>query len=305
MRKILLLLLVVILSCIRGKEGIQYDVIVYGGTPSGIIAAVAATRNNAKVLLIEQTRHLGGMYTSGLNTAETNHVINRSITGFAREFYIRMGKYFSPEYFETFTNGRRLNFKEGDPAFFFESPVAEKVFNHMIEEERIAVRYNSFLTSVHKSKEKIKYITLNDTLEIEGKVFIDCTYEGDLMAQAGVSYTYGREGRSVYGESYTGIRLIDDTSYVNITAEDGNLLNNYFTDISKLEDGKGDQRVLCYNFRLTMTKDENNKSEITRPPKYDSTKYNLLAYLLKQSPNTDLDANGTRSRDSCLHVSET
>ena len=97
--------------------------------------------------------------------------------------------------------------------------------------------FNSFVTSVNKSEEKIKYITLNDTLEIEGKVFVDCTYEGDLMARAGVSYTYGREGKSVYGESYAGIRLIDDTSYVKITNEDGNLLNIYFTDVSKLAAG--------------------------------------------------------------------
>jgi hypothetical protein len=289
MRKILLFLLIIILSCSRGEEGIQYDVIVYGGTPSGIIAAVAAARNNTKVLLIEQTRHLGGMYTSGLNTAETNHIINNSITGYAREFYIRMGKYFSPEYFETFPNGRRLNFKVGDPAFFFESPVAEEVFNNMIKEEKIAVKYNSFVTFVQKSGKKIKYITLNDTLEISGKVFIDCTYEGDLMEHSGVSYTYGRESKSMYGESYAGIRLIDDTSYVKITVEDGNLLNNYFTDVSKLAAGEGDNRVLCYNFRPTMTKDENKKIDITRPPKYDSTKYTLLANFLKQSPNTALN----------------
>ena len=155
MIKILFLLVIISFGCKRGEERIQYDVIVYGGTPSGIIAAVAAARNNAKVLLIEQTRHLGGMYTSGLNTAETNHMINRSITGYAREFYIRMGKYFSPDYFKTFPNGRRLNFKEGDPAFFFESPVAEKVFNHMIEEQTITVKYNSFVTFVNKPGERL------------------------------------------------------------------------------------------------------------------------------------------------------
>ena len=129
MRKILLFLLIIILSCSRGEEGIQYDVIVYGGTPSGIIAAVAAARNNAKVLLIEQSRHLGGMYTSGLNTAETNHIINNSITGYAREFYIRMGKYFSPEYFETFPNGRSRSTTGGDRPGCRQQAVAEEVFN--------------------------------------------------------------------------------------------------------------------------------------------------------------------------------
>ena len=111
----ILFLIASLLCCQHNTESPNYDVVVYGGTPSGIIAAVSASRNGAQVLLIEQTKHVGGLSTSGLNTAETEHMINNAITGYAREFYIRMGRVLPKGYYDR--PGRVSNFKAGDPAF--------------------------------------------------------------------------------------------------------------------------------------------------------------------------------------------
>lgn len=123
----------------------KYDVIVYGGTPAGIIAAVTAADHGCEVLLVEQKSVLGGMYTSGLNTAESNHMINKVITGRARDFFVEMGeKFYDPAYFENFGNGRGLNFTEGDPAFFFESKHAKALFDEMILKNESLGAYDDY-----------------------------------------------------------------------------------------------------------------------------------------------------------------
>lgn len=265
---------------------LNYDVIVYGGTPSGVIAAVAASRNAAKVLLIEQTRHVGGMNTSGLNTAESEHMINNAITGIAREFYTRLGTNFPDGYFQTFRKGQ-IAFDKGDPAFFFESHVAEREFLNMLEEANVDVIYEKFLDKVTMHGNEIDAIVLEDGMTLSGEVFIDCTYEGDLMARANVSYTYGREGTDQYNEFYAGIRLIDDTLSGRTIDGRGHRMP-YFSENGNLVQGAADDRVMNYNFRPTMTKVPKNMRPVTRPPNYDSTRYQLLADYLSKHPETRL-----------------
>lgn len=179
--------------------------------------------------------------------------------------------------------------KKANQHFFYESHIAEDVYDRMVAEENIDVRYNLHVTSVNKDQDDsaIHALKLNDSLVIEGRIFIDCSYEGDLMARSGVSYTYGRESKSKYNESYAGIRFMDDTLKVKITNEKGQRLPNHFSDPEQLEPGAGDNRVMAYNFRPTMTKRENNKVPVTRPENYDSTRYALLANYLENHPNTD------------------
>lgn len=264
----------------------NYDVIVYGGTPGGVIAAVAASRNHAKVLLIEQTNHVGGLSTSGINTAESEHMINNAITGLAREFYIKIGMNFSEEYFKTFRGGQ-IKFKKGDPAFWFESNIAEKEFLALLKEADVDVIYGRFLDKAILNGNRIETIILDDGTQQSGKVFIDCTYEGDLMARAKVSYTYGREGIEQYNESYAGIRMTDDTLSGRTVEKNGQLLP-YFTKNENLIPGEGDNRVMNYNFRPTMSKDPKNMRPISLPPNYDPKRYQLLADFLKEHPNTKL-----------------
>lgn len=273
-------------SCKRGNENAK--VIVYGGTPAGVIAAVTAARNGADVLLIEQTSHLGGLNTSGLITAESEHMINTSITGVAREFYVRMGAYFPEAYFKTFYDGKQLKFREGDPAFFFESHIAEKVFNAMIAESGVTVMYNRFVSKAVKRGKMIDHILLDNGNKVIGARYIDASYEGDLMARAGVSYTYGREGQDHYDESYAGVRFMDDTLAGTTVDTSGKRLG-YFNSRDGLAPGTGDSLVMNYNFRPTMTKDSNNFYSVQKPVDYDAAQFKILGEYLAKFPDTRLN----------------
>lgn len=265
----------------------RYDVVVYGGTPSGVIAAVAASRNFASVLLIEQTKHVGGLSTSGINTAESEHMINNAITGFAREFYVRLGLNFTEDYFKTFGNGRSLKYKKGDPAFFFESAVAEREFLELLNEAGVTVMYERYLDRANTDQGRITSIVLDNGASYAGKVFIDCSYEGDLMAAAGVSYTFGRESIDEYGEPYAGVRFVDDTLAGRTVDKKGKLLP-YFSPSGHFQAGTADKRVMNYNFRPTMSKEPGNMRPITKPANYDPARYSLLGDFLKAHPDTKL-----------------
>lgn len=290
MKKLLRCTVLLLIACsmhIVSSGQQKYDVIVYGGTPGGVIAAVAASRNHVKVLLIEQTRHVGGLSTSGINTAESEHMINNAITGFAREFYVRMGLNFSEEYFQTFRNGRELKFKKGDPAFFFESNIAEKEFLALLREEHVDVVYERFVDKAVVEGKNITSIVLDNGDAYSSRIFIDCTYEGDLMAAAGVSYTWGRESKDEYNEPYAGIRFVDDTLAARTVDKKGNLLP-FFSKNANLVPGASDKRVMNYNFRPTMSKDPGKMRAITRPINYDPSRYSLLGDYLKENPDTKL-----------------
>jgi len=288
--RILLLpcLIIALLSCTAKKNRQAFDLAVYGATPGGIIAAVTAAEHGLSVILIEPTNVVGGMYSSGLNTAESEHMIDDAITGRARDFYIELGeRYYDSAYFQTFGNGRGLNFKNGDPAFFFESKHAVALFEDMLKNAGVELIKKACVKELDKEQVEIASIQLSSGRYIEADYFIDCSYEGDLMAMAGVSYTYGRESVSEYNESLAGLRLIDDTLKGRTVDEYGKLLP-YFNHYDTLIPGSGDQRVMNYNFRPTLTKNKDNYVVVTRPEDYDSTDFDFLADYLEENPATRL-----------------
>ncbi len=274
--------------CTSNKNPESYDLAIYGATPGGIIAAVTAADHGLSVILIEPMKVIGGMYSSGLNTAESEHMLNDVITGRARDFYIQMGEeFYDSAYFQTFGTGRKLNFKKGDPAFFFESKHAVVIFKKMLQDAGVEPVMKARITGLTKTQNEITSIHLSNNSQIEADYFIDCSYEGDLMAEAGVSYTYGREPISKYNESLAGVRLIDDTLKARTVDQNGKLLP-YFNRYDTIIPGSGDNRVMNYNFRPTMTKDRNNFVKVTRPDDYDSTKFNFLADYLQSTPGIQL-----------------
>lgn len=282
---VMALALVLLGGCSRQQ---QWDVVVYGATPAGIIAAVTAADHGNHVVLVEPFPVVGGMYSSGLNTAESEHMINGVITGRARDFFVRLGeRYYDSAYFQTFGNGRGLHFTKGDPAFFFESKHAMALFEEMLTEAGVHVIRNAYLIDVRKPDSRVTGIELNTGRFVSGKCFIDCSYEGDLMAAAGVSYTYGREAIDAYDESLAGVRLIDDTLQARTVDDSGRLLP-WFNRYDTLVPGSGDKLVMNYNFRPLMTRDKDNFVPVTRPDGYDAGDFDFLAEYLTQHPETEL-----------------
>jgi len=249
----------------------KYAVVIYGGTPGGIAAAVAASRQGASVVLIEPTKHVGGLNTSGIGTAETEHMIEETISGLPLEFYTQVGR----------------NYGLSKPAFYFESHVAEQVFNQLLDSAHVPVVFEGFVKKVNKLNGVIKAIDLTNGQTIHGDVFIDASYEGDLMARAGVSYTYGRESTSQYNESLAGIRLLDKPIDVSPYDEEGRLLPG-FVETSTLKNGEASKRVINYNFRL-MLSTRDSKIPFPAPKHYDPKRFLLLKRLLTNRPQTKLE----------------
>ncbi len=173
------------------------DVVVYGGTSAGVIAAYAAKRYGKSVLLVEPGRHLGGMSSGGLGATDIGD--KYAITGLGLDFYRRMGKYY----------GR-------SEAWQFEPHVAEQVFKQYVDEAGVEVPFSYRLKSVAKQGTQIRTAILeyagegkrSADLMVAAREFIDATYEGDLMAQAGASYTVGREPNTQYQETLNGVQLM-------------------------------------------------------------------------------------------------
>jgi hypothetical protein len=190
-------------TTVQAADVIEADVCVYGGTSGGVAAAVQAARMGKSVLIAEPGRHLGGMTSGGLSAVDIGDP--RTVGGIAREYFTRLVANYGKalEWDKPFEN------KGGGPAtggaYSIEPHVAEQVFNDMAREAKVAVHFNARLASVKKSGARITEFVTEDGTVFRAKVFIDATYEGDLMAKAGVSYTLQREGNAKYGERYNGI----------------------------------------------------------------------------------------------------
>lgn len=246
-------------------ETLRPEVVVYGGVPCGIISAVAAAREGASVVLVEPTKHVGGMSTSGLNTAETEHMLKWTFGGLALEFYERLGK----------------EYGTGKPEFYFESSVAEKVYLAMLKEAGVKVLYGVRLDKVAKDGARIQGLTLNDGTEIVAKVVVDAGYEGDVMAAAGVSHTHGREAKTEYGEEAAGVRFDKTARHAATVDEKGNLLPGLSGWAKDLMEGAAHPGVMNYNFRLTFAKDPALQVPVPQPEHYDRHRYALLGEWLQ------------------------
>ena len=268
------------------KSQTYYDVCVYSGTSSGVIAAYKAAIMGKKVLLIEPARHLGGMTASGLGQTDMG---DKSLSGFTIEFYKRILKHYGSE---DLVGKKRPT---------FEPHVAENEFNKLVTEAGFDSLLNHRVIVVKKNMGQITEIIVENSLNpdkatnktIKAKMFIDCSYEGDLMAKAGVSYTIGREDNLKYNEKYNGwqpdphglhqfpegidpyIIPGDSTSgYVYGITENGNIAFP----------GTGDKNIQAYNFRTCLTKVDSNKIPITKPDNYDPARYELLARIGEKKP---------------------
>lgn len=249
-----------------------YDVVVYGGTPGGITSAISSAREGLSVVLLEQTKHVGGLSTSGLNRDELEHMDQRTMGGLSEKFLNEAARLSrvppKPEGFVI--RGPRV----------WQSHIAEKVFLEMLEKSKVPVRYAQLLDGVTKQDGKITELRIRGGTVYKGKVFIDASYEGDLMAAAGVSYAVGREARDTYGESLGGVRYLDEKIKGPPYDEEGKLLPGIMPGPPP-EEFSASPHPICYNIRLNLTKVPENSVSIEKPENYDPKQYELLARSLE------------------------
>lgn len=273
-----------IFSCHREQTTnpvIDVDICVYGGTSAGVIAAYSAHKMGKSVVLIEPGKYLGGMTTGGLGMTDIGN--KYAVTGLARLFYRQIGKHYNK--FEQWT---------------FPPSVATKVINQFVEAGDLNVLYNRRIISSVVENKNIKAITLesskeSDTkslIEVHAKQFIDCSYEGDLMAKSGVSYTTGRESNAEYGETLNGVQISywhqfpDGIDPYKIEGDSTSGLCWGISNNTLKEKGSGDKLIQAYNFRLCLTDVPENRRPFEKPETYDPSKYELLARALKKMEPT-------------------
>lgn len=245
---------------------IPVDVCVYGGASGGVVAAVQAARMGKSVALVAVGNHLGGMTTSGLGWTDIGHVGNTYIGGVAREFYTRIG--------QKYGQGTK---------FTFEPHVAETVFTEMLQAAGVSIYTNQHLVSVIKPANRIIAAQMDNGNLFRAKVFIDATYEGDLLAAAGVSFFIGREATNRYGESLNGTRA-PNTDFTTLGMDPYVVPGNPASGLLPLiqpgspgTPGSEDRRVQAYNFRLCLTTTSTNKLPVTAPANYNPAQYELVA----------------------------
>ncbi len=261
-------------------EAHRADVVVYGATAGGVVAAVAAAREGRSVVLLEPGRHVGGMVTGGLGATDTGK--RTAIGGYSREFFSRVRAHYVKKY-----GPASRQVKDCSDGFRFEPHVASLVFHEMLKEAKVTPHLGQRLDRVVRKGDHIEAITTLKKDEFRAAVFVDATYEGDLMARAGVKYHVGREGRSVYGEPLAGVLARSPAHQwpVKVSPFDakGRLLP--FVQPGKLAaPGSGDRKVQAYNFRLCMTDRKDNQVPFPRPAGYDPGRYELLARYLVARP---------------------
>lgn len=261
----------------------EVDVCVYGGTSAGVVAAYSAKKMGKSVVLIEPGKYIGGMTTGGLGATDIGN--KYAVTGLARLFYRRIGEHYN-------------KFEQ----WMFPPSVATKVMQRFVDDADIDVLYNRRLVTSNVEQNAIKSIILESSnkildeklLKVKAKQFIDCTYEGDLMAKSGVSYTLGREDNSVYGETLNGVQMSIYHQFpdgVNPYKIEGDSTSGYCWGISNNElkaTGSGDKLIQAYNFRLCLTDNPDNKRAFEKPENYNPEMYELLARAIRKM-DTDIN----------------
>ncbi|MES2461174.1 MAG: FAD-dependent oxidoreductase [Armatimonadota bacterium] len=253
----------------KPAQTIETDVCIYGGTSAGVAAAVQLSRMGKKAVILEPGGHLGGLSAGGLGQTDIGH--KEAIGGISREFYGRVGK----KYGMTAEEWR------------FEPHVASQVFGDLIAEAKVPVHYRQFLKSVEKQGNRITTLTTESGLTVRARVFIDATYEGDLMAQGKVGFHVGREANAVYKETLNGIQVHKTHQFnhpVDPYVVEGDPKSGLLPGITSGKipgTGEGDNRVQAYNFRLALTNDPDNRIAFEKPEGYDPKEYVLLARYLK------------------------
>jgi len=293
-------------SSLAAAAAVESDICVYGGTSGGVAAAVQAARMGKSVHIVEPGRHLGGMTSGGLSAVDIGDP--RSVGGIAREYFTKLAATVGV----TLAWDKPFESKGGGPAtggaYAIEPHKAEQVFNDMARDAGVEVHLNARLATVKKDGAHITELITEDGTVFRAKVFIDTTYEGDLMAKSGVTYTLMREGNAKYGETYNGIhyaeKFLPHTSYAQ-PGESGRLkggqgvwdrdfpLDPYVVKgdpksgllplIQQGEPGTPGEPapgVQAYCYRLCLTTNPANMIPITPPSGYDPKRYEIVVRFI-------------------------
>ena len=246
MRYYYFLFLLALISCdnnlTKKNQDSICDVVIYGSTPAGIAAAVTANRNGKNSIIIDPHERPGGMLASGISNIDFRTF--ESLHGFFREFMDSVATHYRNTY-----GPDSKEFHDCFNGTYFEPKVALRIFQNMIQEAKVDTQFGYLLDKLNKTDREIISINVrnlnsNEIESVKGKIFIDASYEGDLMAMAGEGYVLGAESRNKYNES--------------LAPEEGN------------------EHVMAYNFRVTVTKDPNNRIEFEKPEGYDTIDYPIL-----------------------------
>lgn len=282
----------------------QYDIVIYGGTSAGISAAIQSSRMGKSVVLIESTQRIGGLTTGGLGQTDIGN--KQAIGGISREFYQNIKKYYDdPANWKWQTNkeyrdGGQTRTSVGEDAMWtFEPSAALKVYKKMIDAENITLVYGERLNrknGVKKQGTKIIEIVMENGNSYTGKMFIDATYEGDLLATTGVSYAVGRESNKEYGETLNGVQANDFSITLRGTVSRNSANHNFIDGVDPYIvkgdpssgllpfitkggpgiDGRGDKGIQAYCFRMTLTDHPENRIPFQKPDNYNEQEYELL-----------------------------
>lgn len=251
----------------------DFEVVVYGGTAGGAIAAVAAAEEGRRTVLIEPRNHIGGMTSGGLGRTDFGDM--SVIGGRSKEFYVRLGKHY----------GEAVS-------WYFEPSQAERVLREWLDAAGVTVVFGSRLKTLDFGDGRINALTLLNGETYTGMVFIDCSYEGDLLPGSGVTYTWGREARDVYGETLAGkVEYCDKHQFdvpINPYGDEGGLLPLIQAD-DGLKAGEGDRKVQAYNFRMCLSSDRDNQVPFPKPDDYDPARWEILRRYLAARPALKMD----------------
>ncbi|MEZ0275353.1 MAG: FAD-dependent oxidoreductase, partial [Roseimicrobium sp.] len=278
-------------STLAAQDVQNYDVVVYGGTSGGVTASLQAAKMGKTVVLIEPTKFLGGLTTGGLGATDIGN--KKAIGGMSREFYHRIWQHYQDDKSwrqqtreQYFANRPHGNSATENTMWTFEPHVATKVYDTWIAEAKIPVVFGERLdlkSGVKKDGARITEIIMESGKRFSGKMFIDATYEGDLMAEAGVKYHVGREANATYGETLNGVQVVRSKShqfkvevdpYVVPGDPKSGVIAGVQTD-GPGEEGAGDHRVQAYNFRMCSTSAEENRIPWPKPANYDEKHFEL------------------------------
>jgi hypothetical protein len=277
---------------------VTYDIVVYGGTSAGIIAAVQAKRMGKSVVVVAPEKHLGGLSAGGLGFTDTGD--KSVIGGLSREFYQRVWSHYDrPEAWKWQKREEYGNKGQGTPAmdgaqrtmWIFEPHVAETVFEDFVTKYKIPVHRNEWLnraTGVARRSGRIVSLTTLSGRTYTGRMFIDATYEGDLMAAAGVTYRVGREAQATYGEKWNGVQtgVLHHRHHFGVLKGPispyvipGDRTSGLLPRISATppgEFGQADNRIQAYCYRMCLTDHPENRIPFEKPEGYDPRHYELL-----------------------------
>ncbi len=271
----------------KNKDNTEFDIVVYGATPAGISAAINAARMQKNVLLVESTNHIGGLTSGGLSDSDFRTY--EAVQGTFRDFMERVLKYYSDTYGE---NSHQV--KDCWWGAYYEPKVAKNIFIQMLEEHsNISIRKNNKLVLVTKDGNKVTGAEFLDLKSGEkalfnAQVFIDATYEGDLLAMAGCEFRLGRESKEEFGERFAGRLFLQGDRFMPGST------------------GEADDGVQNYNFRICMSQDPNNQISVEKPSTYSRkiylpilediktgriTKFDGQLVMIQRIPNQKADVN--------------